>query len=130
MQYDYEEIADVVGKSSANCRQIFHRAKCSFRVKDVPDHLDRLNREPTTNLVEQFIYAITSGDVAQIMKFLSTDAVIFVDGGGKVKALTQPLQGHIRISHSVAVFLKKWPGSFTCRIAMFNGHPGIVVYMG
>ncbi len=129
MQYDYEEIADIVGKSSANCRQIFHRAKRSLSVKDVSDHSDRLAPEKTTNLVEQFMYALTSGDAAQIMKCLSTDAVLLTDGGGKVKALTQPLHGHIRISHSVSSFLKKWPGSLSYRIAMVNGQPGIVVYM-
>ncbi|TDF93879.1 RNA polymerase sigma-70 factor [Paenibacillus piri] len=129
MQYDYDEIADMVGKSSANCRQIFHRAKRSLSVKYVPDKLDHVDRGQTANLVEQFMYALTSGDAAQIMKFLSTDAVLFTDGGGKVKALAQPLHGHIRISHSVSSFLKKWPGSLTCRIAMVNGLPGIVVYM-
>ncbi|MCC3372338.1 RNA polymerase sigma-70 factor [Cohnella sp. REN36] len=129
MQYDYEEIAHIVGKSSANCRQIFHRAKRSLSVNDVPDHLGRLDTEKTTSLVEQFMSALTSGDAAQIMKHLSTDAVLLTDGGGKVKALTQPLYGYIRISHSISSFLEKWHGSFTCRIAMVNGLPGIVVYM-
>jgi RNA polymerase sigma-70 factor (ECF subfamily) len=128
MQYEYEEIADIVGKSSANCRQIFHRAKRGLSVNDVPDHLDRLGREKTTNLVEQFMNALASGDAAQIMKFLSADAVLLTDGGGKVKALTQPLHGHIRISNSVTAFLKKLPGSLTCRLAIVNGLPGIVVY--
>ena len=30
LQYDYDEIADIVGKSSVNCRQIYHRAKRSL----------------------------------------------------------------------------------------------------
>lgn len=129
MQYDYEEIADIVGKSSVNCRQIFHRAKRSLSVKYDPDNLDHLDQEQTTNLVEQFMYALASGDAAQIMKFLSTDAVLFTDGGGKVKTLPKPLHGHMRISHLMTVFLKKFPGSLTYRITMVNGLPGIVVYM-
>jgi RNA polymerase sigma-70 factor (TIGR02957 family) len=129
MQYDYEEIADIVGKSSANCRQIFHRAKRSLSVKYVPDHLDHLDREQTTNLVEQFIYALASGDAGQIMKFLSTDAVLFTDGGGKVFAPPQPLHGHKRISNFVTGFSKNLHGSLTYRMAMVNGLPGIVVYM-
>jgi RNA polymerase sigma-70 factor (ECF subfamily) len=128
MQYDYEEIADIVGKSSTNCRQIFHRAKRSLSVHNVPDHWDHSDREKTTNLVDQFMNALTLGDAAQIMKFLSADAVLFTDGGGKVNALAQPLHGHERISRSVAGFLRKWPGSFTCHFAMVNGLPGIVVY--
>jgi hypothetical protein len=60
---------------------------------------------------------------------LSTDAVLFTDGGGKVKAQPQPLHGYIRISHSITAVLKKWHGSLICRIAMVNGLAGIVVYM-
>ncbi|WP_156157871.1 RNA polymerase sigma-70 factor [Gordoniibacillus kamchatkensis] len=127
MQYDYEEIAGIVGKSSANCRQIFHRAKRSLRVKYDPDHSDRLDQEQTTSLVEQFMYALASGNAAQIMKFLSTDAVLLTDGGGK--ALLQPLHGHIRISRSVTDFWKKFTEHLTYRIAMVNSLPGIVVYM-
>ncbi|PYI52700.1 RNA polymerase sigma factor SigJ [Paenibacillus flagellatus] len=128
MQYDYDEIADIVGKSSANCRQIFHRAKRSLSVKGVSDTSDRSDLEKATNLVEQFMHALTTGDAARLMKFLSIDAVLLADGGGKVKALTQPLHGHLSISESISSVLKKWPGSFTCRIAMVNGLPGIVVY--
>ncbi|WP_274655397.1 RNA polymerase sigma-70 factor [Paenibacillus humicola] len=127
MQYDYEEIADIVGKSPANCRQIFHRAKRSLRVNHVPKPLGRFDREQAAGLVEQFMRALASGDAAQIMKFLSTDAVLFMDGGGKVNVLTQPLLGHIRISRSVAGFLKNFPQSFTYRFALVSGQPGIVI---
>lgn len=129
MQYDYEEIADMVGKSTANCRQIFHRAKRSLHVKDDGDRLEHVDQEQTTNLVETFMHALASGDAAQIMKCLSTDAVLFTDGGGKVKALLHPLHGHIRISHLMTGFLKKFPGNVTYRITMVNGRPGIVVYL-
>ncbi|MFS0724252.1 RNA polymerase sigma-70 factor [Paenibacillus sp. 1P07SE] len=129
MQYDYEEIADIVGKSSANCRQLFHRAKRSLNAKYDPDHLDHLDREQTTNLVEQFMSALTSGDAAQIMKCLSTDAVLFTDGGGKVKVLPQPLHGNLRISNIMAVYFKKHPWSYTYRNTLVNGLPGIVVYI-
>ncbi|WP_183582996.1 RNA polymerase sigma-70 factor [Paenibacillus rhizosphaerae] len=127
MQYDYKEIADTVGKSPENCRQIFHRAKRSLRVNHKPEHLERLESGQDAGLVEQFIRALTSGDAAQIMKFLSTDAILFMDGGGKVNALTRPLQGHIRISRIVSGFLKNSPQSFTYRFAVVSGQPGIVI---
>jgi RNA polymerase sigma-70 factor (ECF subfamily) len=128
MQYDYDEIADIVGKSSTNCRQIFARAKRGLGVHDAPDHWDRLDREKTAGVVEQFMNALASGDAAQMMKFLSADAVLFTDGGGKVKALAQPLHGHERISDSVAGLLNRLPESISCRIAFVSGLPGIVLY--
>ncbi|WP_423802952.1 RNA polymerase sigma-70 factor [Paenibacillus dendrobii] len=129
LQYDYKEIADIVGKSSANCRQIFHRAKRSLHVKDDSDLLDHFDQEQTTNLVEQFMQALASADAARIVEFLSTDAVLITDGGGKVKAQLQPLNGHIPISHLTSNFLKKLPGNLTYRLTMVNGLPGIVVYL-
>ncbi|MBB6673454.1 RNA polymerase sigma-70 factor [Cohnella nanjingensis] len=129
MQYDYQEIADIVGKSSANCRQIFHRAKRSLYVKDDPDHLDRFDQEQTANLVEQFMQALASGDATRIVKLLSADAVLVADGGGKVRAQLQPLHGPMPISHLTSNFLKKLPGNVTYRLTMVNGLPGIVVYL-
>jgi RNA polymerase sigma-70 factor, ECF subfamily len=130
LQYDYEEIADIVGKSSANCRQIFHRAKRSLSVNYVSDKLDHVDREQTTNLVEQFIQGLAACDAKQIMKYLSIDATLFTDGGGKVNAaLPQPLHGHVRISQFAAGFSKKLHASLTYRIAMVNGLPGVIVFM-
>jgi RNA polymerase sigma-70 factor (TIGR02957 family) len=128
MQYEYDEIADIVGKSSTNCRQIFHRAKRSMHANQRSDQQEYYDRQQTTNLVEKFMNALSSGDAVQIVKFLSTDAVLFTDGGGKVKALAQPLHGHLRISRSVTGFLRRWPGTLTCRPALINGQPGVVVY--
>lgn len=44
-QYSYEEIGNMIGKSSANCRQIFHRAKKVYITKqtmNLPFHLPRI----------------------------------------------------------------------------------------
>lgn len=129
MQYDYEEIAKIVGKSSANCRLILHRAKRSLSVIDDSDHLGNLNREQNTNLVEQFISALTSSNTKQIMKLLSTDATFYTDGGGKVKTILLPLHGHIQIAQSTTNIWKKFTGNLTYRITMVNNLPGIVLYM-
>jgi RNA polymerase sigma-70 factor, TIGR02957 family len=130
MQYDYDEIAEIVGKSSTNCRQIFHRAKRSLRVtKNEPEHVDTSDCKLTTNLVEQFMHALASGNATQIMKFLSADAVLVTDGGGKVQAIPHPLHGHIRISNLMAGFSKKFPCMYNYCVTMVNGQPGVVVYL-
>lgn len=129
LQYDYEEIAAIVGKSSTNCRQIFHRAKRSLSKKDGAEPVDRLESEQATGLVKQFMQALATGNAAQIMKHLSEDAVLFTDGGGKVNTLPHPLQGPIRISNLLAAFLKNVSSRYAGRIAMVNGQPGLVVYL-
>jgi len=128
MQYDYEEIADIVGKSVANCRQIFHRAKRSLATQAVSQREERLSEQHTANLVKQFIHALKSGDAAQMMKCLSTDAALYADGGGKVKVIPHPLRGHMRISTMVLKFFQQFLGTPSFQIARVNGLPGIIVY--
>jgi RNA polymerase sigma-70 factor (ECF subfamily) len=130
MQYDYDAIAEIVGKSSTNCRQIFHRAKRSLGVtKQEPDRADPSERKLTAGFVEQFMRALASGDAAQIMKFLSADAVLVTDGGGQVQAIPQPVHGHVRISNLMAEFIKKFSHTYTYDVATVNGQPGVVVYL-
>ncbi|WP_240877060.1 hypothetical protein [Shimazuella soli] len=79
-------------------------------------------------MVEQFMNALSSGDATQIMKFLSAVAVLFADGGGKVRARLQPLFGHIPIFSGMAANFKNLPASVNYRITIVNGLPGIVLY--
>jgi RNA polymerase sigma-70 factor (TIGR02957 family) len=122
LQYDYDEIADMVGKSDTNCRQIFHRAKRSLNIRPVSDFPG-----PSMVLVEQFLHALNKGDVGKLLNLLTSDATFYSDGGGKVTAALHPIHGANGISRSLKEFQKKVP--FTSRIAAVNGQPGIIMYL-
>ena len=130
LQYDYDEIADIVGKSSVNCRQIYHRAKRSLG-----------NRSPAAEdgappaaapaaparLVEQFVRALANADVDQLMNVLSADAVLTMDGGGKVVAPPRAVVGSRRIASFLATLPSKLPQDVAYHLAEVNGRPGVVV---
>lgn len=126
LQYDYDAIADVVGKSTTNCRQIYHRAK-----KAVGNHRrsDPLTPPKAKALSEQFVSAIITGNVSKLLSLLSVDATLFSDGGGKTKAALFPILGAERISRFYMGILAKTTEDFSFEYTTVNGDPGIVLYL-
>ena len=88
--YDYADIAEVVDKSEANCRQILTRARKRLEA-------ERPRFEPSTErhreLTEEFLAAVTEGDLAGLERLLADDVVFYADGGGKAPAIQHPLHG-------------------------------------
>src|SRR3984957_8946849 len=90
----YEEIAVVVGKSAAAVRQIGHRARQHVAARRPRMQVDRAQQEA---ILEQFMAAITSGDVQALVEVLAPSVVLIADGGGLVAAARKPLTGAERV---------------------------------
>ncbi|MNS41433.1 ECF RNA polymerase sigma factor SigJ [compost metagenome] len=136
LQYDYNEIAEIVGKSSTNCRQIFRRAKSALTripITDTDSEEVALPVKPTvmeqaSDAVEQFVQALLSGDVNALLNIIKTDAVLYSDGGGKVTAAVRPILGAERIAMFFSGLLAKPPEGFSYSVTGVNGDIGIVTY--
>lgn len=128
LQYEYEEIAEIVGKSSTNCRQIFHRAKRS--ISNVQATNTDAIRMKAGELIERFITALTTGDTQALLSTLSENAKLLSDGGGQVKAAIYPILGPDRIHKFLSGTLAKLPeGKFSFNSALIGGFPGIILYL-
>jgi RNA polymerase sigma factor (sigma-70 family) len=79
--FDYAEIAEMLGKEVANCRQIGRRARA--RVGE-PHRRYRATREEEDELLGVFVAAAESGDMERLTRLLACDAVLWTDGGGRV----------------------------------------------
>lgn len=124
LEYDYHLIAEVVGKSSSNCRQIFHRAK-----KAIGNHTIAQYSPPKASaLTEQFVSAVVSGNVSKLLSLLAVDAKLLSDGGGKTKAALVPIMGSERISRFYMGIMAKTKEDFSFKYTIVNGEPGIVLY--
>ena len=107
--YEYAEIASLVGKSEANCRQISHRARQSVaarrpRFESSPQQEERL--------LEGFLRASLSGDMEALLALLSEDVILYSDGGGKTQAALKPIYGADRVARFLSGILKKAPPDF------------------
>jgi RNA polymerase sigma-70 factor, ECF subfamily len=86
--YDYAEIAAVVEKSEANCRQLFSRAKGHLAQRELREEPAG---EKAERVVRQFLEACATGDMQSFLAVLTEDAVLYSDGGGKVRAALKPI---------------------------------------
>lgn len=125
--YDYPEIACLVGKSEANCRQIARRARQSVaarrpRFESPPEQEERL--------LDSFLRASLKGDMEALLALLSEDVTLYSDGGGKAQAALKPIFGADRVARFLSGILKNIPPGLTVRQTRVNGRPGLVGYFG
>ena len=97
--YGYDEIAQVIDKSEAACRQLLSRAK-----KSIATH--RLRFQPTPeehqHIFAAFVQASNEGNIEKLAEILTADVTVYSDGGGKATAALRPVQGR----ESVLKFLQ------------------------
>jgi RNA polymerase sigma-70 factor (ECF subfamily) len=123
--YSYEDIAGIVGKGEANCRQILSRARQHVSAQQVRY---QASREQSTALLQSFLAAAHDGDLDRLVGTLAADAVFYGDGGGKATAVQQPLRGRDRIAAFVIALFTRLSGlGVTTDLALVNGEPGIII---
>ena len=93
--YSFAEIAEVVSRSEANCRQLLVRAR--RRIDEARPRFEP-SSERTDALFRQFFAAIADGDLTGLERMLAEDAVFYGDGGGKAPAIAEPLRGAVAIA--------------------------------
>ncbi|WP_246115959.1 RNA polymerase sigma factor SigJ [Trebonia kvetii] len=129
--YDYPAVARITGKSEANCRQIFSRARARIAVggqarETAPAPARRAESEA---LARQFFEAATGGDMDALLVMLAPDAVFHGDGGGKAQAIGKPLAGGLPVARLISGIFRRGAGiGISLRLAWVNGQPGAVTY--
>lgn len=124
--YEYGDIAIMLGKEEAACRQLLSRAK-----KHVVANRPRFQPNPEVHrhLLTQFLQTIENGDVDELVTLLTEDVVLYADGGGNLRgALTRPLQGQSAVARFVIASprLVSVPARLTIRDV--NGMPALIVH--
>lgn len=125
--YDYAEIAAMLGRAEPACRQLVSRAR--RRVGERRRRFDadeRAGRE----LATRFLAACGEGDFEGLMSLLSEDAVLWTDGGGKVKAARRPIHGARKVARFLIAIAKDIPPDVEFREAVVNGQPGYLFVEG
>ncbi len=123
--YEYAEIAHIVDKSEANCRQMVKRARTRIASRRPRFRVSPKQQE---RLTFQFIQTCTSGDMEALFTLLAEDVILYSDGGGKAGSARKPIYGHTKVARLIFALLRKAPPTFTIRMTQVNGQPGIIGY--
>jgi RNA polymerase sigma-70 factor, ECF subfamily len=125
--YDYDEIAQMVGKTPANCRQILRRSR-----QHIAAHRPRfpVSHQQHEQITAKFLEASNQGNLQDLLALLAKDVTFWSDGGGKVAAALKPLQGAMKVTRFLLAIRSKWLSGAVTRIVEINGQPGIITLMG
>jgi RNA polymerase sigma-70 factor (TIGR02957 family) len=121
--YDHGQIAEIIGKSQDNVRQLARRAR-----RHVEQRRPRFQttREQRDELAQRFFQAAEQGDLAGLVALLAHDVVLTGDSGGKGPGLARSLRGRNRVART----LSEWRGlaarvpGVSLRPVEINGSPG------
>jgi RNA polymerase sigma-70 factor (TIGR02957 family) len=122
--YDYPQVAEIIGKSQDNVRQLATRAR-----RHVEQRRPRFQttREQRDELAQRFFAATEQGDLSRLEALLAHDVKLTADGGGKVPALARTLRGRSRVARALINYLVRLAAStpgVSLRPVEVNGSPG------
>jgi RNA polymerase sigma-70 factor (ECF subfamily) len=121
----FGEIADIIGKSQAACRQLLSRAR-----RRVADGRPRFEPDPAERdaLATRFLAAARDGDMHGLVELLAPDVVLTGDGGGKARAILKPMTGAAKVARALFAFYGQSRDMGVALLpARINGQPGIRV---
>ena len=123
--YGYDEIAEIVGKSRENCRQLALRARRHVEARRARFEASREQRE---RLAARFFEAVRDGDLDGLVTLLAEDAVAIGDGGGKAAARATPLRGGAKVARFMLGLARLGERrAYTYEFTELNGEPGAVI---
>ena len=125
--YPYDRIAEIVGKTEDNVRQLAVRAR-----RHVEEGRSRFeaSRAQRDELARRFLAAAEEGDLEGLEGLLAHDVVLHGDGGGKVPALARPLHGRTRVARTLVAWMRAAVrfGGISLRPVEVNGQPGALSF--
>jgi RNA polymerase sigma-70 factor (TIGR02957 family) len=122
--YDYPQVAEIIGKSQDNVRQLATRAR-----RHVGQRRPRFQttHEQREELAAGFFQAVEQGDLSGLQALLAHDVEFTGDGGGKAPALARTLRGRNRVARTLVDYSVRQAAFFSrmqIRPTEINGSPG------
>ncbi|WP_280181467.1 sigma factor-like helix-turn-helix DNA-binding protein [Nocardia farcinica] len=122
--YPHREIAEMLDVSDSAAQQAYHRA--TQRVRLGRNRFE-VSAERARALLERFLAAASTGDVAALRNLLTADATATADGGGVINAARRPVEGADRVArYLLGLFRRQLPG-MVIGVEDANGAPALVV---
>ncbi|MDU4695259.1 MULTISPECIES: RNA polymerase sigma factor SigJ [Paenibacillus] len=122
---EYEEIADILGKSEVACRKLLSRAR--QKVKAEPE-VAPADEKKVAKWTREFLKAAKTGDFGPLLEIIREDAVLISDGGGKVRAAINPIVSRERIMAFWQGIQAKGSLAGEWAPTVINGELGLVHY--
>jgi RNA polymerase sigma factor (sigma-70 family) len=120
--YPFAEVATIVGRTPAACRQLASSARRRTRTAQPP-------AAPTARqagLVRDFRQAWAAKDINALISLLDPGVTLTADGGGQATAALHPIEGVAQVARYLADLADRTPSTITFLERTVNGQPGLV----
>jgi len=120
--YSFAEVAGIVGRTPAACRQLTSSARRRIRASQAP-------ASPTARqagIVRAFKAAWEAKDIDALIGLLDPDATAIADGGGVAPTFLHPIHGGEQIARAWVEIAANRTPSTTILERTVNGQPGLV----
>jgi RNA polymerase sigma factor (sigma-70 family) len=124
-RYPFAEVARIVGRTPAACRQLATSARRRISASQTPP-------APTAQqaaIVRGFKQAWETKDINALINLLDPDATAVADSGGLALAHLDPIQGADEIARTyvyIASRISELPGNVRILETTVNGQPGLI----
>jgi len=121
-RYSFAEVAEIVGRTPAACRQLASSARRRIRAAQAP-------ASPTARqagVVRAFKAAWEAKDINALIGLLDPAATATADGGGRAITFLQPIEGSEQIARAWIEIANRATGNMVLLERMVNGRPGLV----
>lgn len=122
--YSFTEVADIVGRTPAACRQLASTA----RRRIGPLRAPAVPASRQAAVIRDFKRAWAAKDIEALIGLLDPAATTVADGGGLVPAELRPIEGAARVARSFVDLTGKAPG-LTVLERTVNGRPGLAAQL-
>ncbi|MFE3442450.1 RNA polymerase sigma factor SigJ [Nocardia sp. NPDC059180] len=122
-RYSFAEVADIVGRTPAACRQLASSARRRIDTSRRPSNTER------AEVVRDFKRAWETQDIGAMIGLLDPQATATADGGGLALAFTAPIDGGVQIARAWMEIIAHGP-RVTLLERTVNGQPGLVAQLG
>jgi Sigma-70, region 4/SnoaL-like domain len=120
-RYSFTEVAEIVGRTPAACRQLAYSARRRIHPSPAPV----TSSAQRADIVKAFKRAWEAQDIDALISLLDPDATMIADGGGLVAAALHPIEGGEQIARYL-VELAPGATNVTFLERTVNGQPGLV----
>ncbi|MBL1104370.1 RNA polymerase sigma factor SigJ [Streptomyces sp. 5-8] len=120
--YAFAEVAEIVGRSPAACRQLASSARRRLRDARPASHPMPADH---AGIVRNFKHAWEAKDIGALIGLLDPGVTAVGDGGGRVTAVLHPVEGGERVARFLLELAEKASGVVFLERAV-NGRPGLV----
>jgi RNA polymerase sigma-70 factor (ECF subfamily) len=126
VRYPFAEVAEIVGRTPAACRQLASSARRRIRASRAP----ATPAAHQARVIRAFRQAWEAKDIDALIGLLDPNATAIADGGGLATTFLRPIEGGEQIAHAWVEIASRAAGNMTFLEHTVNGQPGLVAQQG